>query len=113
MLMNRREYADVKRRLDQTQRELETELLTLERQTELEQRAAGLNRVLQRAAMVSRAKMGLFGALFAVALALLYEAFIVAPLHGSAPHTIAAWAKLSAPWALLGALVGVVLGPRS
>lgn len=115
--MNRRDYAEAKRRLDQTHRELETELLTPEQQRELELRATSLNRILHRGAVMSRAKTAAFGAVFAVALAALYETFIAAPHHGYAPQTAAAWASfyagLCTPWALIGALVGVALGPRS
>jgi len=114
--MNRREYAEAKRRLDQIQRELETELLTPGQQHELELRAASLNRILRRGVVMSRAKNALIGAVFGAALAVLYNAFIVVSHTGYVPQTTAAWATfyagLCAPWALIGALVGAILGRR-
>ena len=112
--MNREENAAAKRRLDQVHRELETELLTPRQQFELEARAAHLNRMLHRQAVLSRATTALIGAVFGAAIALLYHGFITALPADSLPQVPAAWASyyawLCAPWALIGALVGAIIG---
>lgn len=113
--MRRHDHAEARRRLDQIHRELETELLTPEQQRELELRAASLNRILQRRVVWSRAQTVVIGAVFGAGLAVLYNIFAV-PHIGHAPQTTTAWiafyAWLYVPWAVVGALIGAILGRR-
>ena len=112
--MNGKEYAEAKRRLEEIQRVLENELLTPEQQRDLELHAARLSRTLQQRVVMGRVKAALIGAVVGAALAVLNDVFIAAPHADQVPQTAAGWAAfyvgLCAPWALIGLLVGVVLG---
>ena len=112
--MNGKEYAEAKRRLEEIQRVLGSQLLTPEQQRDLELHAARLSRILQKRVVMGRVKAALIGAVVGAALAVLHNVFIAAPHTGHVPQTAAGWAAfyvgVCVPWALLGSLVGAVLG---